>query len=959
MSRSPFLTLLAALLPLAALTGCAEPPPPPNVLWIVWDTVRADHLGLYGYPRPTTPFLDAWARQARVFDDCVSPGTITLTSHGSLFTGLQPSEHGADNGRRRLDDRHVTFAEHLKASGYRTFLWSANPHISADANFDQGFDLSLHPWSERYRERARQVVRDKIADEDESSELPPRVVKPQAGKWDIKASGVLAREALAEWLAAATPDAAGGDAPAPYFAFLNYMEAHRPRIPPEKYRQRMMSADDIARSYRIDQSWDAIWSYSFGLSEYTTDELRIMTATYDAAIAELDELLRDLITSLEASGALDNTVVVLTSDHGEHLGEHHLLDHQYSVYDPLARVPLVLYDPRRITAGREARPVMSHDLFPTLLELSGVDLGANPPARGVSLLGPRDRRPRLTEYLTPFRTAFRSTAKLYPDWDSEPWNVELRALTLDRRKLIRGSNGSVELYDLEADPAESKNLAASAGADAERLGGVLDRQLAALTPWTGQDSQPPQFSPEHLRRLQALGYVESSGDAAAADPAAPVAGQPANIIFVVVDTLRADHLGFAGYSRPTSPHLDRLASESITFDSAYAQAPWTSPSVASLLTSRYPGTLGYADSKDPAKVEDDALLLAEILTEHGYRTHAVVSHTYAGSRLGFDQGMSTFDEDNALGPLHVSSPSVTDKAIALLDGVARDQPFFLFLHYFDPHFSYMLHEGYDFDPDYRGDVESGAPYGTLVQRARDQTLSERDVHHIRALYDSEIRFTDQHIGRLLEHLRKLGLYDDALIVFTADHGEAFLDRKDRWIGHGKTLFDELIRVPLTIKLPAGTSAGTLGASADIRVATPVGLVDVVPSLLDVLKLTAPGGAAFEGRVLPLNSPEALSRLAAEPVFAETMARQRWLQSVVDGRFKLIVNRQTGRYRLFDLETDPGERQNLAQTEPATARKLAGVLNAWNARIDAERREGARPNFSEEEIERLRALGYLP
>ena len=435
----------------------------------------------------------------------------------------------------------------------------------------------------------------------------------------------------------------------------------------------------------------------------------------------------------------------------------------------------------------------------------------------------------------------------------------------------------------------------------------------------------------------------------------PALGQQAekapNVILVVVDTLRADHLGFAGYRRPTSPHLDRLAAESITFDNAIAQAPWTSPSIASLMTSRYPGTLGYADSKDPARAEDDILFLAEILAEHGYGAHGVISHTYTGSRLGFDQGMITFDEDNALGPLHISSASVTDKAIDFLDGRPADQPFFLFAHYFDPHFSYMLHEDFDFDPDYTGDVVSGEPYGKLLERARGRTLTPRDMRFIRALYDSEIRFTDLHIGRFLEHLRETGLYDDAVIVFTADHGEAFLDRKDRWIGHGKTLFGELIHVPLVIKLPGNANAG-------LRVSTPVGLVDVMPSLLELLDLPSPRDAQFVGRALPLTRPEALRQLEATPVFSETMARRRWLQSIVHGRWKLIANRQTGKLRLFDLENDPGERRNLAKREPETVERLAKDLRAWNARIDAERREGAQPNFSAEEIERLRALGYL-
>ncbi len=325
--------------------------------------------------------------------------------------------------------------------------------------------------------------------------------------------------------------------------------------------------------------------------------------------------------------------------------------------------------------------------------------------------------------------------------------------------------------------------------------------------------------------------------------------------------------------------------------------------------------------------------------------------------------MSTFDEDNAQGQLHISSASVTDKAIALLDA-AGGRHRFLFLHYFDPHFSYLLHEDFDFDPDYRGDVDSGVSHNSLLVKAREPSFSDRDVRHLLALFDSEIRFTDRHLGRLFRYLRDSGRYDDTLIVFTADHGESFLDRT-RWIGHGRTLFNELIHVPLLIKLPAGASAGTPGASAGtpgasagIRVKTPVALIDVVPSLLDVLGLTPPRGDVFEGRVLPLANPEALRQLGDEPIFSETMAQHRWLQSVVMGQWKLIANRQKSWFRLYDLEADPGERTNLGRADPQTTETLGATLRAWAARVDAERHEGAVPDFTEEELKRLRALGYL-
>ncbi len=506
---------------LLILAGCGrQAPPPPNILWVVWDTVRADRMSLYGYPIATTPFLDRWAQKATVFENCVSPGSITLASHGSMFTGLLPREHGADNKHTRLPSRHQTLAEILAENGYRTFLWSANPHIAKQGNFHQGFDVHLHPWSERYLERARQIVREKLSPRDKSNELPRRYAKNNVRKWDIKASGRLAGEALLNWLE--TEDAAvkTPSKPQPFFAFLNYMEAHRPRIPSAQYRERVMPPHDVPRSYEVDRSWPAIWSYNFGLQDFTEEELRVIAGTYDATIAELDELLRDLLAALTAAGHLENTMVVLTSDHGEHLGEHHLLDHQYSVYDALVRVPLVVHAPSHLSPGRDPRPVMSFDVFPTVLTLAGIDNPVAATSHAVSLLDPKSRRPRLSEYTAPFETAFRTVRERHPEWQSEPWETALSALTYDQHKLIRrAADGGTEIYHLPSDPDETTDLSVSQPEIRAELEGLLDRHLAVATSVRHDDEPSPVLSEEQRRRLEALGYLDSS------DPTSP---QPAD-----------------------------------------------------------------------------------------------------------------------------------------------------------------------------------------------------------------------------------------------------------------------------------------------------------------------------------------------------------------------------------------------------------------------------------------------
>jgi arylsulfatase A-like enzyme len=483
---------------------------PPNVLWVVWDTVRADRLSLYGYGVPTTPRLAEWARAARVFDDCIATASSTIPSHASMFTGLLPTEHGANNLQKVLARDHVTIAELLRNWGYQTYLFAANPHISAELSFDQGFQLAEHPWQERYRDEAIRIVKTKVAPGDKTSELSERIRAPsgeELGPWSIKASGELARPALEAWLAKRDPER-------PWFAFLNYMEAHRPFLPSEAHRRRVMSPAQVARSYQVDRSWLPMWSYVFGLHEYTDEELAVMAATYDATLAELDDLFAELIGSLRAKGLLEDTIVVLTSDHGEHLGEHHMLDHQYSLYNGLIRVPLVVWYPARVPAGRDASPVVTFDLFPTLLELTGVEDPDSAGKSARSLLRPDRERVRLAEYPASMPGPIEMVQGAHPKWDPTRWRRTLRALVAGDRKLIWSSDGAHELYDFVGDRAESRNLVGAQPEVAARLIAQLDGVVQALAPRFAAPAGGEALSDEQRRRLESLGYIEPAGGGA-------------------------------------------------------------------------------------------------------------------------------------------------------------------------------------------------------------------------------------------------------------------------------------------------------------------------------------------------------------------------------------------------------------------------------------------------------------
>lgn len=476
----------------------------PNILWVVWDTVRADRLSLYGHNKPTTPKLIEWARSACVFDDCVSAGSSTVTSHASMFTGLLPSEHGANNSHNWLGESYVTIAELLRDAGYQTYLFSANPHIAREENFHQGFQREQHPWDPAFKSDALRIIRAKLNADDRSSELAQRLNDPEVKSWSIKACGELAGRGLEAFLDQR-------DRSKPWFALLNYMEAHRPFIPALKYRVKMLPPALVKRTYEIDRSWLPMWRYTFGLSEYSPEELDIMAATYDACIAELDDLFADLLANLRKRGDLENTIVILVADHGEHLGEHHLLDHQFSLYNPLIHVPLVVFDPARFPPGREKRPVMSMDLFPTLLEIAGVSPPPAQAGRAVSLLAPQADRARISEYPSAFIEAIGTVKNNNPDWNPSAWMRSLRAIYSGDHKFIEGSDGRTELFDMRTDYAEKDNLSNKHPERVKQLKTVLAEKVRAFSAPAPRQAQRNPRSAAHIQRLKGLGYLSEDG----------------------------------------------------------------------------------------------------------------------------------------------------------------------------------------------------------------------------------------------------------------------------------------------------------------------------------------------------------------------------------------------------------------------------------------------------------------
>lgn len=437
-----------------------------------------------------------------------------------------------------------------------------------------------------------------------------------------------------------------------------------------------------------------------------------------------------------------------------------------------------------------------------------------------------------------------------------------------------------------------------------------------------------------------------------------------NLIFILVDTLRADHLPMYGYRRDTSPNLAALARESVLFANARSQASCTFPSVNSLLTSRsgaaFLGQPGGAMGL-PAGIPG----LAEILRARGYRTHAVSASPIVRRSPGrfnpgggFGRGFDTFEE----GCVWQGADCVTGQALPHL---ARDpRPLFLYLHYLDPHGPYAPPAGRpgrfalgrpakDFIR--RGDPNPIADW--LYKHGPDPGATAADLSYLADLYDDKIVFLDAQLGRLLAGLRAAGLLDDSIVVLAADHGEEFLEHGD--VKHCHNLFDTTIRTPLLLRVP--------GARPRV-VEAPVSNLDIVPTVLDLLAGAVPraavtsgtpgtpgapgvAGAGFEGRSL---RPAILGGPLA-PRY-QWAAEGAW-RSVADGRLKLVEDLGTGRFTLYDLAADPGETRDVLARRRPDFQRLRGALLAWLARTEGDAAAGGLRRATEAD-RRLRSLGYL-
>lgn len=439
------------------------------------------------------------------------------------------------------------------------------------------------------------------------------------------------------------------------------------------------------------------------------------------------------------------------------------------------------------------------------------------------------------------------------------------------------------------------------------------------------------------------------GSHAAASAIVDSRGAAAGVIVYMIDTLRADRLGVYGSELGLTPRMDELADESVVFTDARAQSSWTRPSVVSTFTGLYPQTHGVDERNDALAGEVETL--AERLWAAGVDTRAVITNGNVSHKFGLGQGFGEYKrlgEKQSRESVHVLADTLNQWGLYLLQQHVEargDQPFFLYLHATDPHAPYTPREPFASRFAAGVDRSLGSLDAFRELREGKQSADEAVRDQLLALYDAEVAWTDHQLGVLIDELRERGLWDDTLFVVVADHGEEFLDH-GHW-EHGRTLFDEQLRVPLMIKPPAGVGTPR-------RVAGPAGHVDLAPTILDALGVDY-DPAQLDGRSLWPALVGATDQSTGATSLSHLELADESLRSVVAGRWKLIEDLKRQREMLFDVDRDAGELDELLQEEPLRAGVLGQERRRLERTLEAESAEEL--ELDEETKKQLEALGY--
>ena len=420
-----------------------------------------------------------------------------------------------------------------------------------------------------------------------------------------------------------------------------------------------------------------------------------------------------------------------------------------------------------------------------------------------------------------------------------------------------------------------------------------------------------------------------------------------NVIFISIDTLRADHLSCYGYKKQTSPSIDKFAAQANLFKNAYTTMPTTLPAHLSLLTSLYPTQLSVR--RNGEKVSAEVTTLAEILRSEGYDTAAFVSSYALNSRYGLNQGFQRYDDSLDTSNQRLASNTLS-KAAAWLQK-HKKKPFFMFVHLFDPHTPYYAPES--FRKKFNAPDTKVPPVFGFVPDP--QLFSKSVVHNIIDAYDAEIAYSDWAVGQIMLKLDRLGLYESSIIVLLSDHGESLEELITQYgyvFDHGEFLYKHQLHIPMLIRIPC-LAPNSLPVYTD-----PVSIIDVMPTILDALAIEHPSFMAGQSLMPVLRGEQLPNRF----VFSERRIFQKIPKpflagdgySIIDNNWHLIFSTHGGS-ELYDMQDDPHEFSNL-QSNEEKIKFLKNNLLKWT-KINRSLFGPSVLETNKEALERLRSLGY--
>jgi arylsulfatase A-like enzyme len=424
-------------------------------------------------------------------------------------------------------------------------------------------------------------------------------------------------------------------------------------------------------------------------------------------------------------------------------------------------------------------------------------------------------------------------------------------------------------------------------------------------------------------------------------------GNDYNVIVLMVDTLRADHLGYHGYERAVSPNLDRFAARAAAFKNHYSQASRTGPSVASFLTGlhvRSHGVVNPLDRWDGKGILDESITtLAEVLRDAGYDCRAIVTNPNVQTRFGFGQGIGNF----ITLPVHADAEEVNTRAAQWIDEIG-EKPFFLYLHYMDPHSPYAAPASMNrlhVDPAYRGPITGEHAQLDAILRG-EMDVDAADRRRIVDLYDQEITYWDREFGRFLRYLESRGRLENTIIVVVADHGEEFFEHGG--LLHGYTLYGEQLHVPLAVMAPGVAPCEVEAVTRNI---------DVMPTVLELVELPVPDGVQGQSLVPAMRGGETDDGV----VFAEAQIRA--VRTVKSLSFRArgwkyieTMVPDTVGPELYDLAADPGELENLLESRPDMAGKIRRMRDEFLDGVPEGKIKSV--TIDEHTLELLKRMGYI-